>query len=31
MKSELDPKLVRADAVEAVRLGQTSRGEIGYM
>ena len=31
MKSNLDPKLVRADAAEAVRLGQTSRGEIGYM
>ena len=27
----LDPKLVRAEAAEAVRLGQTSRGEIGYM
>jgi hypothetical protein len=31
MKSTLDPKLVRAEAAEAVRLGQTSRGEGGYM
>ena len=29
--SNLDPKLVRAEAAEAVRLGQISRGEIGYM
>ena len=31
MKSDLDPKVVRAEAAEAVRLGQTSHGEIGYM
>ena len=29
--SNLDPKLVRAEAAEAARLGQTSHGEIGYM
>jgi hypothetical protein len=31
MKSTLDPKLVRAEAAEAVRLGQISYGEIGKM
>jgi hypothetical protein len=30
-KSTVDPKLVRAEAAEAARLGQTSHGEIGYM
>lgn len=31
VKSTLDTKLVRAQAVEAVRLGQISSGEIGRM
>ena len=31
MKSDVDPKLVRAQAAEAVRLGQISRGEVGSM
>ena len=31
MQSSLDPKVVRAEAAESVRLGQTSHGEIGYM
>lgn len=29
LKSNLDPKLVRAQAAEAVRLGQIPSGEIG--
>ena len=31
MKSTLDPKLVRAEAAEAVRLGQIPHGEIGQL
>jgi len=29
LKSTLDPKLVRAEAAEAVRLGQIPSGEVG--